>query len=309
MSVFLFPGLDALFVTSKMKRWLDKSFVKADLDKASEILSNHTLKEENLSELLLKAHRPHLQDFDRTLIALTTVQVSIAQALMAKGHEPKMLQGCSHGDIARSVLCQSLRFEDAIAGLWNFSLLRGILPAGLTATIRNIQGAEFTDVQMEWIKAKDLPLSSWSQGHGTVACEQHQFENFKSEAQKLGLKVGEMLAFPVHTPMLKPVFELLDAATLSMEFKSPSVKTFSSVWLKNLNSAEDIRKEALASAVLPVRWVETLDHLYRVEQVRHFVNIGPSNSLTSWTLNNEKYPGLEIQEAWDLLGDLLGDQP
>ncbi len=44
MKVLLFPGLDALFVPSKMKRWLQYEYVQHALDQASRDLSEATEK-------------------------------------------------------------------------------------------------------------------------------------------------------------------------------------------------------------------------------------------------------------------------
>lgn len=301
MKAFLFPGLDALFVTSKMKRWLAHDFIRQDLSHASSVLSQLTQQNEDLASFLENTHRPHLVDFDRTLIALTTLQVSIAHALQRKNFSAHIIQGCSHGDIARSILCQSFDLKTAIEGLWSFSSLRKMLPNGLTSTVRTFSGQALTQAQIDWLESQNLPISFWSSFHGTIASEVTHMEAISLEAEKLDLKIRDMLPFPVHSPVLKPVFSLLKEVISQWSFQDPKLNTFSSVWLKELTTADDIRAEALASAVEPVRWTETLAYLYEHKGVREFINIGPSNTLTSWVLSDEKYKDLQVTEAWDLI--------
>ena len=40
---------------------------------------------------------------------------------------------------------------------------------------------------------------------------------------------------------------------------------------------------------------------YQEKKIREFINIGPSNTLTSWVFESNQYPELKVIEAWDLL--------
>src|SRR5262249_14784808 len=131
-TVLLFPGLDALFLASKLKRWLINPTISVALNEASTARSRLTHQSEDLVIILEKFIRHHIADFDRTLVALTALQVGIARALAEKVSWDLVL-GCSHGDIARSVVCEVVSFADAVDILWLFAELRKSCPKGGTA--------------------------------------------------------------------------------------------------------------------------------------------------------------------------------
>ena len=135
----LFPGLDALFNTNNLKQWLGYTFIKKKLDFASQCLSHLSGKKEDLFQFVTDHRRIHIVDFDRTLIVLTTLQVAIAERIQMD-HHWDIAQGCSHGDLARNVICGVTSFEDAIDILWSFSQLRHICPEGYTANVRTSKG-------------------------------------------------------------------------------------------------------------------------------------------------------------------------
>ncbi len=303
MQALLFPGLDALFVTSKMKRWLPYDYIKKSFQRSSQVLSELTGQNEDLETFLITTHRPHLVDLDRTLIALTTLQVAVAQELATRNFSWNLIQGCSHGDIARSVLCNSIDLEKAIHIMWNFSSLRKMLPEGMTCTVRTQDGSPLTGEQKNWLSSFAAPISQWSTEHGTIGTDLETLKSIQAESKNQNLKIKEMLPFPVHSSTLKPVFELLRATSSLWPVENPKVSTFSSVWLRDLITAEDIVNEALAGAVEPVLWCETLEHLYHQKGIRSFINVGPSNTLTSWLFNNKAYQDLQLLDAWELLGN------
>ncbi len=110
-----------------------------------------------------------------------------------------------------------------------------------------------------------------------------------------------MLPFPVHTPTLIPAIELLRSTADFWPVSTPKQKTVSSVWVREMTTAQELKDEVLAGAIQPVRWIDTLNYLYHEKNIREFINIGPSNTLTAWVLESDKYPGLRVLEAWDLI--------
>ncbi len=301
MKVLLFPGLDALFVTSKMKRWLQYEYVKQALDQASVHLSEATAQDENLFAFIADTHRPHVADLDRSLIALTALQVAIADELKRNGHQWDLVQGCSHGDIARSVVCGSVSIKDAIHLLWAFAELRKLLPSGSTCTVRTVDGTALKQEHLDWLEAKRAPVSVWSEGHGTIGTDTANMVAICEQAASQGLKIKDMLPFPVHSPALLPAYELLQMTASQWPVVDPHTPTFSSIWVKDIGSAEAMVQEALDCAVEPVRWKDTLTHLYQEKGAREFINVGPSNTLTGWLMNGDLFDQLKVVESWDAL--------
>lgn len=284
-----------------MKRWLDFDFVKKAFDETSLKLSKMTETSEDLYSFLKETHRPHLVDLDRALVCLTVLQVAIASKLEENLKDLGLVQGCSHGDIARSVILKSISLNDAIEILWSFSTMRKLLPDGMTATVRTKDGSEISQEQISWLASQDTPISLWSKLHGTIGSDLNKINLISQAGLEKNLKVRNMLPFPVHTPTLKPAMDLLRSTSNLWPVAAPIRTTVSSVWVQDITTAQELKDEVLAGAIQPVRWIETLDHLYHQKNIREFINIGPSNTLTAWVLEGGNYPDLKVIEAWDLL--------
>jgi hypothetical protein len=144
-----------------MKRWLANESAKRALSEASGYLAKVSGREEDLCAFLATENRPHLADFDRTLVALTALQIGIARAI-GKKTEWDIVVGCSHGDVARNVLTAVLSFERAVEVLWIFAELRKTCPEGATANVRTTDGTPLSSDQLAWLKEEGAPVSLWS---------------------------------------------------------------------------------------------------------------------------------------------------
>ncbi|MCB0420005.1 MAG: ACP S-malonyltransferase [Bdellovibrionales bacterium] len=302
-TALLLPGLDALFSSSRLKRWMPLPEIQEKLDKASRKLSKLTGTSEDLYSFLNQHHRIHLIDFDRTLVCLTAVQVAIAERLQRLLNSWDLLQGCSHGDIARSVLCESISFDDAIEILWTFAELRQTCPPGQTANVRTLSGEPLLEAQIQWLVANQAPVSQWSDHHLTIGGTKEFISGLQSQAQEHGLKIKPVLPYPIHSPAMEPSFRDLLRQASRWTIHPPNQPVFSSLWLRYLTTGEEVFTEGLAGSTSPVRWMETLEALYKNENVRKFINVGPSNALTGWLLSSPKYPDIQVVESWDLAGE------
>jgi hypothetical protein len=297
-TALLFPGLDALFMASKLKRWLENTVVSASVVEASDYLESITGQKEDLLNFIQTNSRPHLRDFDRTLVVLTAIQIGIARQLEKNWD---VVQGCSHGDIARSVICESFSYFQAIELLWVFAELRKTCPAGYTANVRRKDLAPLDGPQIQWLKENGAPVSQWSDTNATIGGDNDLLTKIIAQSESMGLKIKPVLPYPVHSPGMRPSMEALRGKTKHWDIKAPKHKVFSSVWVRYLDSGKDIFEEGLAGAVQEVRWVETLTHLHENEGVDCFINVGPSNTLTGWLFNTERFQKVKLLDGWDIL--------
>ena len=152
-----------------------------------------------------------------------------------------------------------------------------------------------------WFETQETPISLWSKEHGTIGSDIQKVEALSALAAEKNLKIKNMLPFPVHTPALKPAIALLRETSNQWPVSAPRHGTVSSVWVRDITTSQEMKDEVLAGAVQPVRWIETLDYLYHTKKIREFINIGPSNTQTSWVFESNQYPELRVIEAWDLL--------
>lgn len=297
-TALLFPGLDALFMASKLKRWLANPLVCEALDEASSHLQKLTGEKEDLLTFTAENSRPHLRDFDRTLLVLTALQLGIARQLK----EPwEIAQGCSHGDIARSVICGSITFSEAVQLLWAFAELRKTCAPGYTANVRTRDMSPLTSEQVNWLKANNTPVSQWSDTNATIGGDNETLGKIILESEAMGLKIKPVLPYPVHSPAMRSSMEALREKTKLWRVKDPNKKVFSSLWVRYLTTGQEIMEEGLASAICEVRWVETLTYLHEKEGVNCFLNVGPSNTLTGWLFKSERFKNVKLLDGWELL--------
>ena len=294
-TALLFPGLDALFVASKMKRWMEVPIVRNSLIETGTILSKLTGKSEDLEKLVTESSRPHLQDFDRTSIALAGIQVGIARALEER-EKWDLVVGCSHGDIARSVITDVMKLEDAVEIIWTFAELRKLCPMGKTANVRTVDGSPLSPEQISWLEKEGLYPSLWSTHHATVAAEQSRIDQGMLISRERGLKIKPVFPFAIHSPTMGSLAHRFVELAPKWKLSAPRWPIFSSVYVRLLSGVEEIRAEAIAGAVSPIAWTKTLASLSLDHGVTRYLNVGPSNALTGWGLNQTV-----VQDAWDTL--------
>jgi [acyl-carrier-protein] S-malonyltransferase len=286
-------------MTSKLTRWLDRATVRESLAEASGYLGETSGRAVDLAAFLAKHPRPHNVDFDLTLVALTAVQLGIARSLPGDLHWDVVL-GCSHGDIARSVLCEIVSFRQAVVLLATFAELRKTCPQGVSANLRTVDGTPLLAAHKAWALEQGVSMSVWSDTHATIAGTTATIDSMAELARHRGLKVKPTLPYPVHSEVMRPSADALRRLAGDWPLQPSRWPVFSSVWVRYLEGPPDYREEALATVVEPVRWTEALASLHR-QGVRHIVNVGPSNTLTSWMLESPAFAAIDVVDAWDLV--------
>jgi len=302
-TALVIPGLDAIFSSKKLQRWLEFDYIQESLSKTSKYLSKITKQQENLNIFLEINKRPHLKDFDRTLVALTAIQLGIITGLIKNNMKWDIVLGCSHGDIARSVHTGILTLERAVEVLWSFAYLRKNCPPGYTVTIRPIEkNKQLSTEQINWLERSGLLLSHWSETHATAGSDIKILKYIEEHSIEHGLKVTQILPYPVHSPVMQSAVDFLKNQVSTFKFNIPNTPVYSSVNLEYITSVEQAIEEGLSSAVKPVLWIDTIKKLNNEEHVSTFINVGPSNTLTGWMLNHESLQESKLIDAWDILG-------
>jgi malonyl CoA-acyl carrier protein transacylase len=298
-TVLIFPGLDSLFSAFKLKRWVEIEEVEKSLFTASHHLSKLTEQNEDLGQFILNTSRPHVADFDRAMIALMAIQIGIARAVESV-KQWDILLGCSHGDLARSVVAEVIPYANAVALVWSFSVFRKDMPEGYTANVRTVDGSKLSAAQIKWLEEEQqLPLSLWSEENGSVAGTRETLDLASARSREMGIKIKPVLPLPVHSPVMRTIAENLRYVLPLAELSEPRWPLFSSVWVRFLKGREEIADEAVAGAVSPVRWMASLQNLIQEHGVTELINVGPSNALTGWALNRND---VKIFDAWELIG-------
>lgn len=301
----VYSGLEALQQASRTRRWLDLPEVAATLDEVSGYLAEATGKDEDIAGFLREHARPHRVDMDRLFIAHTGMQVGISRAVM-KRTRIDGLAGCSMGDLARAAVSGAATLRQMIGIVWHLAQYRHLSPAGELASVRPVEG-NFDGEQLAWLKASGLSLSLWSERYGAFAGPSAAIDALKPRARELKLKINQLYPYPFHSDLMRPVAESVRTLVKGWDISPPQMPVYSSVFLKQLVTADDMREEALAGASNPVHWFETIRNLRADFGVTRIVNIGPTDTITAWIPQSTEFADLEVVEAWDLCSGDLAD--
>ncbi|HHZ09091.1 MAG TPA: ACP S-malonyltransferase [Rhizobiales bacterium] len=300
----VYPGLEALQQASRTRRWLRLSEVSETLDEVSSYLSESTGRKEDIAGFLRENARPHRADMDRLFVAHTGIQVGISRAVM-KRTRIDGLAGCSMGDLARGAVSGSATLRQMIGIVWHLAQYRHLSPPGELASVRPAEGI-FDAAQLGWLRGTRLSLSLWSERYGALAGPSEAIAALKPRGRELGLKINQLYPYPFHSELMRPVAESVRGLVHGWDIRPPAVPVFSSIFLKHLVSADEMREEALAGASNPVHWFETVRSL-RGEGVTRIVNIGPTDTITSWIPQSAEFSDVEVVDAWDLCGDDIAE--
>ena len=297
-TLFLFPGLDAVLDAGKIRRWLDVPFIRQTLESASQSLSEATGKKQSLVDLFANMRRP--QDVDEDLIHIGLIAIQYAIAMESeKRVVPDILTGCSHGDLGRMAFAGCLPLWDTIHMAWASAQLRTQCVPGVNASARSVSG-RLTAEQLDWLRKQDIVVSQWTHHHATVAGSLETISNLRERAFKRGLKMHVLLRVPVHSPLMRPVVD--EALRISQQFvlQPPRYPIFSSVYVRRIKNADELKQEAVDASLSEIRWMETLSRLIDEEDVRRIICIGPSSTLANWIMEDDNIKGIEVVDAWDL---------
>ena len=296
----VYPGLEALKQASRTRRWLELTDVVETLDEVSSYLSEATGKKEDIAAFLREHARPHRADMDRLFIAHTAMQVGISRAVM-KQTRVDGLAGCSMGDLARAAVSEATTLRQMIGIVWHLAQFRHLSPPGELASVRPVVGI-FSAQQLQWLKGAGLSLSLWSERYGALAASSEAIEALKVRGRELGLKISQLYPYPFHSELMRPVAESIRALVQGWDIRPPAIPVYSSVFLRPIATADDVREEALAGASNPVHWFESIRNLRIVFGVTRIIYIGPTDTITAWIPQSAEFSDLDVVDAWDLCG-------
>ncbi len=294
----VFPGLEALQQASKTQRWLTVPEVERTMAEVSGYLAKLTGNPEDIATFLLENARPYRTDMDRLFIAHTAIQVGITRAVL-RHRQLDGLAGCSMGDFARSAVAGSTSLEQIIGIVWHLSQYRSLSPPGELSSVRPKDG-NFTSTQLEWLDSTGISHSLWSERYGALSGTVEAIEAIKPEAKDLGIKIRKMYPYPFHSHLMTPVADSIRDLVSGWEIAPPAIPVYSSVFLRYLETGEDMREEALAGASSPIRWFDTIRNLRDQFGVRRLINIGPTDTITGWIPDSQDYGDIEVIDAWDI---------
>jgi acyl transferase domain-containing protein len=254
----------------EIRTWMDKMAAVADFD---------------LLDLLFNSTEEDLQKTRWQQPALYTMELAMVQNLLALGVKPRAMAGHSLGElVALSVAgvfshSDGLRIVNKRAECMDkASGLRGD-PGTMVAV----------DAPMAYLEEKlagtdNIYFTNYNSPHQVVLGGDTEpvlclMEEIKQQGHKATqLKVS--MAF--HSPIMKVIREEMAAFVAGIAFHPPRIPVMSNTtMLPYPDDSDRIRETLMAHLESPVHWTQNAQTLWQDFGIRHFVEIGPKDTLCS----------------------------
>lgn len=282
---FMFPGQGSQH--SGMGKEFFDNFAESRqvLEEASDILGI------NMKELILGDDESSLNMTENTQPALLTVSVAIMNVLRNElGIKPVCVSGHSLGEYTANVYGGTVGFDKAVAitrkrgffmqnacpvGFGKMAAVIGLDEKAIKEVIREINvNSERESVFAANFNSQIQTVISGLSAQVDLAC---------AALKEKGAKRVAVLSVsaPFHTPFMKDASKNLAEYIKEDWFKDSEYEIFSNATSLNYNKKNDAIRLLLEQITSPVRWSESVANMEKLFGVDTFVEIGPSNVLSS----------------------------
>jgi [acyl-carrier-protein] S-malonyltransferase len=299
-SVFLFPGMNSLLHKADRFRYLRLQEVQARIDQAEQILRDHRRIPFPLRRLLDRPTQEiySLENIHFTTILICSMQLGIADRLREILPAPEWVVGCSLGDIARSVYAGSVHFEHILEMIHRVADARASV-ARLGACIVLLKPAKFDRADLRWLEEQGISVCRLSERRLILAGNHATLAAVRGRGNEKKWKSLFLIDCPFHSPCLAPQAATMAPLMDVIPFQDPQRRVFSSLLLKPISKAEELRSEHKMALVQPFDWCETTRRLVKDIGITRFINIGPCQSLLN--LVRDIAPDQEILDAEEII--------
>ena len=256
---------------------------------------NHLEKD---SKTLAATYNIHL-----TAICACAIQLGIADRLAAKGITPDWVMGCSLGDLARSVYCGLVDFQNVVAvqlQLFESYQHLGCDYEGINLGLRSPVQEPFSVADFDWFEEQGILPSRMAPRFLQMSVNSSQFKKLDAHAKKRNwsLRRAEFDVL-LHADQLESLSNQAMLGLQGAEVHEPTTKIYSSILDKPLYHLEEIVDEAKQILWKPLQWQSAILSLQRDFGVDSFVNVGPCKSLSA--LQRQISPSCRASEAIELI--------
>lgn len=107
--------------------------------------------------------------------------------------------------------------------------------------------------------------------------ELERFNSFLKERKLKGIMLN--VSGPFHTSMMKKASDVLEKEIDRITFKDPEIPVYLNYSGRRAIDSDEIKKGLVRQIYSPVRWVDTIENIYRDEKPEVFVEVGPKKVL------------------------------
>ena len=302
---FVFPGQGSQAV-GMGKTWAEAF----DVSKEAFLQANEALGLD-LSKLCWEGPEEDLQLTANTQPAILATSVAVWRALDFHGVKAQVMAGHSLGEYSALVAAGVLDFADALRLVRSRGeLMQRAVPVGdgamaaiLGMSLESLQEVVEAAAQNQICTIANLNAP----GQTVIAGDRAAVERAIEGASQAGARRAVMLpvSAPFHSPLMEPVREALGPLLFDTDFADPSVPVVCNVDAEDVSSGDAARDALIRQVDAPVRWVESVRHIFESHNVTHFVEVGPGKVLSGLMRRIEKGLARLAVDGPESLGNLV----
>lgn len=296
---FLFPGQGSQSVG--MLSELSEKFpiIKNTFSNASDVLHY------DLWDLAQNGPAEKLDQTEFTQPALLAADVALWECWKSLNKPmPVMLAGHSLGEYAALVAADALDFQDAVSlvSLRGQYMQSAVKPGeGAMAAIVGLEDHAVVEICKNAAEIGIVsPANYNSIGQIVIAGETPAVEKAIELAKNAGAKIAKKIpvSVPSHCVLMQSAAEKMAEKLKTISIKTPQISVIQNADVKSFESAEAIRDALIRQLTLPVRWVETIQHMMQ-KNIVSFYECGPGSVLVG--LNKRISREIESKGILDVL--------
>ncbi len=205
-----------------------------------------------------------------------------------KGETPAFLAGHSLGEYTALVASGAISYSDALPLVkFRAEAMQSAVPEGVgaMAAILGLDDAAVNAVCVEAAKGEVVtPVNLNSPGQVVIAGNKAAVERAMMLAKEKGAKRAIQLpvSVPSHCSLMLPAAKQLAEYLKNVQVKAPAIPVLHNADVVSFSDPEKIKDALVRQLHSPVRWVETVQFLHRL-QINKTAECGPGKVLTGLT--------------------------
>ncbi len=289
----VFPGQASQYV-GMGKDFMENVPGCADIMRAGEEITGLPLME--------KIINGPMEELTRTLIcqpAIFGISMICWHAFREKGLLPCSAAGHSLGEYSALAASGAMSVEVGFHAVRERARIMDEISRKSDGGLLAVLGLEVREVENLLKEFPQIEVSNVNSPAQVVVggrkTELEKFNSFLNERKLKGIMLN--VSGPFHTSLMKEASGMLESEITGTGFKDPEIPVYLNYSGSRTTDSDEIRRGLIRQIFSRVRWVETVENMYRDEKPEAFVEVGPKKVLKK--LIEAIVPGIPVFNVED----------